>query len=196
MAVVAAFAMQAQDAKTPYKLPAQHKDALALDASTGLLANAFNSARQHSPFKSLEEQVAQREENSLVKDLTDYAAKFLGTRYRLGTSGPKSFDCSGFTSYIFRQFGFEISRDSRSQYKEGEKVEKGDLQPGDLMFFSSRSSGKGRVGHVGMVVEVNPDGSCKFIHASTKHGVVYQNFPDGAYYSRHYIGAKRIIPED
>lgn len=94
---------------------------------------------------------------------------------------------------MFKNFGFALNRDSRSQYLQGEKVAQDELRPGDLMFFSSRSSGKGRVGHVAMVVDVNADGSCTFIHASTKHGVVYQKFPDGAYYSRHYLGARRIV---
>nr|WP_303643252.1 C40 family peptidase [uncultured Duncaniella sp.] len=118
----------------------------------------------------------------------------LGTRYRLGATGPNQFDCSGFIGYVFRNFGFNLNRDSRSQYLQGEHIDKGEIKPGDLLFFSSRSSGKGRVGHVAMVVDVNNDGSCRFIHASSsKRGVVYQNFPDNGYYSRHFIGAKRII---
>ncbi|MDE5953549.1 MAG: CHAP domain-containing protein, partial [Duncaniella sp.] len=83
-----------------------------------------------------------------------------------------------------------------TQYHEGDNVETGALRPGDLMFCSGRGGGRSRVGHVAMVVDVNPDGSCVFIHASTSQGVVYQKFPDGGYYSKRYIGAKRIIPAD
>ncbi|MDE7146272.1 MAG: C40 family peptidase, partial [Duncaniella sp.] len=132
-------------------------------------------------------------ESGIVDKMAEYAAKFLGTRYRLGAAGPKAFDCSGFVGYVFKQFGITLNRSSRAQYSQGEKVDKQDIKPGDLMFFSSRSSGKGRVGHVAMVVDVNEDGTLTFIHASTKKGVTYQKFPDNGYYSRHFIGARRII---
>lgn len=195
-----AFAAVSAQAKQPVKgLPAAHTEAASHFAEEGsLMHGALANVRINSPFVDLAKQVdksVDRGVEELVGEMADFAASFLGTRYRLGASGPKQFDCSGFTSYIFKKFGFDINRDSRSQYTQGSKVADGDLRPGDLMFFSSRSSGKGRVGHVGMVVDVYPDGSCKFIHASTKHGVVYQKFPDNAYYSKHYIGAKRLIGE-
>lgn len=128
-----------------------------------------------------------------ARRLGDYAASFLGTRYVWGATGPKSFDCSGFIGYVFRNEGIHLPRTSAMQFRQGERVKGNDWQVGDLLFFSSRRSGKGRVGHVAMVTEVNPDGSCTFIHASTKRGVVYQKFPDGGYYSRNYVGARRIL---
>ncbi len=166
------------------------------EVSEAFAERAYENARNFSPFAAA---VSAAEATSslhldLAAKMTDYAASFLGTRYRLGASGPKAFDCSGFTSYVFRNFGITLSRTSRQQYTQGERVATDELQPGDLMFFSSRSSGKGNVGHVGIVVEVdNATGSCTFIHASTRHGVVYQKFPDGGYYQKHYIGAKRIL---
>lgn len=178
------------------RVPAAHaKVTGAMTSSTPLMAAAMENVRLNSPFAVINiEPVADDDENDiLIEDMKKYAAGFLGTRYRLGSSSPKGFDCSGFTSYVFRNFGFELNRDSRSQFTQGQKVDKDQLKPGDLLFFSSRSSGKGRVGHVAMVTEVNADGSCVFIHASTKWGVTYQKFPDGGYYSRHYLGAKRIV---
>lgn len=128
--------------------------------------------------------------------LADNAAKYLGTRYRYGSTGPKTFDCSGFISYVFRQEGINLPRTSRMQYREGEKISRDQVRPGDLLFFSSPRSGKGRVGHVAMVVDVNEnDNSLTFIHASSSKGVSYQKFPDGGYYSRNFIGAKRVLSE-
>ena len=122
-------------------------------------------------------------------------SQLLRCRYVWGSTGPKTFDCSGFTSYIFRNAGVTLNRTSRMQYTQGEPVKNtSDLRPGDLMFFSSPRSGKGRVGHVAMVVEVDENGkSLTFIHAASSKGVSYQRFPDGGYYSRNYIGAKRIL---
>lgn len=129
-----------------------------------------------------------------VRELTEYASRFLGRKYVWGATGPKSFDCSGFTGYVFRHGGIELPRTSRMQFTQGTKVDRDDLRPGDLMFFSSPRSGKGQVGHVGIVVDVDEStGSVTFIHASTKKGITYQKFPDGGYYSRAYIGAKRVI---
>lgn len=177
-------------------LPSKHFTSI-IDTSEALVQAAYERVREDSPFTALEEaaKAVDTDENlDLIDRMKSFAHELVGTRYRLGAAGPKQFDCSGFVGYVFRNFGFSLNRDSRSQYMQGERVERTELKPGDLLFFSSRSSGKGRVGHVGMVTDVNPDGSCRFIHASSsKHGVVYQNFPDGGYYSNHYIGAKRII---
>ncbi|MDE6169995.1 MAG: C40 family peptidase [Duncaniella sp.] len=175
-------------------LPAKHY-AANIKTSNRIVEDACKALRENSPFA--EEFVKSHTETQLDGELnaiTSYAEKFLGTRYRLGASGPNRFDCSGFVGYVFRNFGYNLNRDSRSQYLQGDKVETAELRPGDLLFFSSRSSGKGRVGHVAIVLTVNPDGSCTFIHASSsKKGVVRQKFPDNGYYSKHFIGAKRIV---
>lgn len=141
----------------------------------------------------MEEQAEENVSDELIGKMTDFASKYLGTRYRRGAAGPKAFDCSGFVGFVFKNFGFNLSRSSRTQFAEGVKVDRNEIRPGDLLFFSGRAGGKGSVGHVAMVVDVNSDGSCTFIHASTSKGVTYQRFPDGGYYSKRYIGAKRIV---
>lgn len=124
-------------------------------------------------------------------EIVNFAQNFLGRPYRSGSKGPKAFDCSGFTHYVFSHFSLKLGASSRDQYRQGVKVEKTDLQPGDLLFFSgSRKSGT--VGHVGIVSEVHPDGSVSFIHAARKGGIRYDRFPDGGYYSGRYIGARRV----
>lgn len=130
----------------------------------------------------------------IAEDITEFAATLLGRKYVWGAVGPKTFDCSGFTSYVFRNHGITLPRTSRMQYAQGKKVKRDDLRAGDLMFFSSPRSGRGTVGHVGIVVSVDPSsGQLTFIHASTRKGITYQKFPDGGYYSRNYIGARRVI---
>lgn len=200
IAIFAAFACilsATSMAQTRYVLPKQHQQLA--DSYTGcslpVTAVAMAEARAHSPFAGTPAPLENNDTASpTALKMISYAKGFLGTRYRLGASGPKAFDCSGFTSYVFRNFGIALNRDSRSQFLQGEKVSVGNLRPGDLLFFSSRSSGRGRVGHVAMVVSVDPaTNSCKFIHASTKRGVVYQNFPDGGYYQRNFVGARRIL---
>ena len=186
-----------------YKLPQAHTSIAEneVTASGGLAVTfadeAMAEARANANFAMTMAAEEPASDSPLAMAMVDYASKFIGTRYRSGASGPSAFDCSGFTSYVYKNFGITLSRSSRTQYLEGEKVSINNVKPGDLLFFSSRGSGRGRVGHVAMVVSVdNEAGTCRFIHASTKRGVVYQNFPDGGYYQRNFIGARRIIGTD
>ncbi len=197
IAAILSFVTTAKAEPTPEAVPAAHRSALTNPAlSNRFVEEAYENARLNSPFASFAAERAGIPFKSagLANRMVDYAAKFLGTRYRLGADGPSAFDCSGFTSYVFREFGISLNRSSRQQYLQGNKVNVKELQPGDLLFFSSRSSGRGNVGHVAMVAEVDAErGTCKFIHASVKYGVTYQNFPDGGYYDNHFIGARRVI---
>lgn len=136
----------------------------------------------HSSFSS--------ESQRLVADLLKEANKHIGKRYVHGAKGPSAFDCSGFSSYVYRQFGYNLSPSSRTQYTQGTPVAKGDLRQGDLVFFTSRSSG-GNVGHVGIVVSAdNEKGTFRFIHASIK-GVKISDC--AGYYAGRYLGARRVI---
>lgn len=128
--------------------------------------------------------------DELAQQILDYASKHVGRPYRYGSGGPKAFDCSGFTSYIFKNFGVNLTRSSRSQYNEGEKVNREDIKPGDLLFFKGR--GGNSVGHVGIAVDADENGKVKFIHAATSKGVTYSTL-DEAYYAKRYIGAKRVL---
>lgn len=126
-----------------------------------------------------------------ISDMLSFASQYEGLRYRRGGKTPKGFDCSGFTSYVFSQFGLKLNASSAAQYTQGDKVENADLRPGDLVFFSGRSVSKHRVGHVGMVTDVNADGTFKFIHSSNSQGVTVSKSTE-PYYSRRYIGARRV----
>lgn len=195
-------------AQRSYKLPSQHTkiadSQIEANLSTGspFAEVSMKDVCTRSPFADMySASVAIGNAHDLVSPATgkaskmvDYARRFLGTRYVLGAMGPSAFDCSGFVGYVFRNFGISLNRTSREQYLQGERVSLNNLRPGDLLFFSCHSSGRGNVGHVAMVVSVDKAaGTCKFIHASVKKGVTYQTFPDNGYYSRNFIGAKRIL---
>lgn len=133
------------------------------------------------------------ETSTMLNDLLSEARSHMGKRYRSGAKGPSAFDCSGFSSYVYRQFGYNLSSSSRAQYSDGVAVEKNDLRPGDLVFFKGRNT-KGGIGHVGIVVSAdNEKGSFRFIHASTSQGIKIDG-SDG-YYARRYVGARRVITD-
>lgn len=125
------------------------------------------------------------------EDILNTAEKYMGTPYCMGATGPTRFDCSGFTSYVYKKRNIKLNRTSREQYTQGISVNKSEVRPGDLVFFGSRRSGKG-VGHVGIVYSIEDDGSFKFVHASCKRGVTISSSTDD-YYTRMYRGARRIL---
>lgn len=134
---------------------------------------------------------------SQVADLIiDEAYKHIGTPYRYGARGPKAFDCSGFTSYVYRQFGINLSRSSRDQARDGKAVEGtyADMQKGDIIIFGARASRRS-IGHVGIFIEMMPDGQdFTFIHAATHGGVTVSHIKE-EYYSARFLGARRVLPD-
>lgn len=132
----------------------------------------------------------------IAADMLDYARGFIGVRYRRGGKTPAGFDCSGFTGYVFRQFGYGIGASSRDQFKDGVIVDNNDIQPGDLLFFTGRSVKSGRVGHVAIAIDADGEtGAISFIHASCSGGIRIDKTTD-PYYARRYLGARRIIGND
>lgn len=110
-------------------------------------------------------------------EVVNIAKRYLGAPYQWAASGPNSFDCSGFTMFVYRQVGVSLPHSSRAQYGVGEKVSRSDLQPGDLVFFGSP------IHHVGIYV-----GGGQYIHAPRTGDVVRI---DSLGARRNYTGASR-----
>lgn len=124
--------------------------------------------------------------SSKTTDIVEYAKTFLGSKYVAGGSNPKTgFDCSGFTYYVYKNFGYTLNRSSSAQAKNGIEVDKSDLQLGDLVLFSQGSK---KIGHVGIYI-----GGNNFIHAANAtKGVVITSLSN-SYYKENYVTARRII---
>ena len=126
-------------------------------------------------------------ESTLLEDLVAFAKSFLGYPYVYGGNGPNCFDCSGFVLYVYKHFGYSFSRGAQEQYLDGVHIDKTDLRPGDLVFFSGNGYA---ITHVGLYI-----GDGNFIHASNPtRGVVIDTLWSG-YYSTHYWSACRIITD-
>lgn len=160
----------------------------------------YASISKTNPFEivpaagmELLEGVNDSETSVMVADMISYAKKFLGTRYVRGGKSPKGFDCSGFTSYIFSQFGYSLNASSAAQYNQGEKLNRDEVCPGDLLFFTGRNSKSGRVGHVGIALSNDPEtGEITFIHAAISGGIRIDRI-SAPYYSARYMGARRVM---
>ena len=123
----------------------------------------------------------------LGKQLVAYALNYVGFPYvHAGMSPTRGFDCSGFTSYIFRTFGMPITRNASGQYRDnGVPVPKSELAPGDLVFFSSNGRS---VTHVGIYI-----GGSEFVHASTPRTGVIISRLDSSQRIATWHGARRVI---
>mgnify|MGYP002679978891 CR=1 FL=1 len=114
----------------------------------------------------------------------DYAAKFLGVPYVYGGSTPSGFDCSGFTSYVYKNTVCSIERVAQAQFDTTTRVSRDELLPGDLVFFGSSAYS---ISHVGIYV-----GDGQFIHAPHTGDVVKYDSLSGSYATR-FQGGGRVI---
>lgn len=147
------------------------------------LCNSYNPSYIFSYYSS----------KSLGNRIVHKAMDYLGCKYGHGQSGPKRFDCSGFTSFIFSYFGMPLSRTSFSQFNEGTEVlDTRLLHSGDLVFWKGSNSHRNRVGHVGIVVDTDSvTGNFSFIHAAMT-GIQIDD-SSSPYYSFRFLGARRIL---
>lgn len=127
----------------------------------------------------------------LTDSVVNFGKFFLNTPYHFGSPGISSFDCSGFTSHVYRNFGYNLERSSFDQAKQFDSIDRTKLKAGDLVFFSGRHRSK-KVGHVGIVVSAKENGEFDFIHAAVHSGVTISNSNE-EYYTKRFLKASRVI---
>ena len=122
------------------------------------------------------------------KSVVEYAKQFLGYPYVVGGKNPTNgFDCSGFTRYVFLNFGYSLGATAANQNNIGTEITRENLEPGDLILFYDE--GKTKIGHTGIYIS-NGD----FIHAANPaRGVVIDNLNTNSYYNTRFITARRIV---
>ncbi len=121
-------------------------------------------------------------------DVASYAVQFVGSRYRWGGASPSGFDCSGLTSYVYRQFGVSLPHNAAAQYstRYGAMIgSMSNLAPGDLMFFANTGGGRG-ITHVAIYI-----GGGQMVHAMTPRYGVQVSSIWSSYWQNHYVGAIR-----
>jgi cell wall-associated NlpC family hydrolase len=121
-----------------------------------------------------------------AREVTIQALALLGVHYKWGSDSPESgFDCSGLVSHVFQQVaGIVLPRNAQGMSKVGEKIEKSELQPGDLVFFNTR---RRPFSHVGIYI-----GEERFVHAPRRGGEVEVTNMQGRYWQKRYNGARRV----
>lgn len=126
--------------------------------------------------------------SSSASKVISVAKTLLGKPYVWGAQGPSSFDCSGFTYYVFKNASnISLPRVSKDQSKYGTYVSKSNLKAGDLIFFDTSGSNNGNVSHVGIYL-----GNNEFIHASSSKGKVVIS-QMSSYYNGAFVNARRVL---
>lgn len=169
-----------------------------LETAKAQLLNSFKDEK-FAAAKNLEASLKNKEISRTARftqkldDILKEAETYLGTPYRYGGMTRSGIDCSAFVLSVFGAVtGMNLPRVASSQAQEGERINKEDLQKGDLVFFSH---GKGRITHVGIVENVTADGEVTFIHSATSKGVMISSLDD-SYWGPKFRFAKRVMSQD
>jgi cell wall-associated NlpC family hydrolase len=149
----------------------------------------------HETFNKPTYQTSFGTDSVTADTLLNFAQSLIGTRYRPATSDPlRGFDCSGFVSYVFKNFNFNVPRSSCEFINVGEKVRYEDARPGDIILFTSPTH-RHRIGHVGIVLS-NAGDEFKFIHSTSgkEYGVTITAMD--ATYKRRFVQVIRLLHQN
>ena len=130
--------------------------------------------------------------SSSNSSIISFAKQYLGTRYSYGGASPSGFDCSGFTMYVYKQFGYSLPHTATGQWQSGigtKEYSIGALQAGDLVFFNDPSRNAGKAcSHAGIYI-----GGGQFIHSSSSksNGVIISDLTSG-YYNTYFVGGIHV----
>ena len=138
------------------------------------------------PMETPDTTTVPAETSELAEQIVAYAKEFLGVPYVYGANGPNSFDCSAFTKYVYKKFGYDLTRSAASQLGDGVGVSMEDIQVGDIICWRKYGSSKAAT-HVGIYI-----GDNQYIHASSSGSVRINEMSYGSNV-RYVVGVRRII---
>lgn len=140
---------------------------------------------------SLKSKNKDKKESLLTTNILSNAENYLGVPYKFGGMTSSGMDCSGLVVRVFGDNHINMPRRSIDQAKEGMHIHIKDVRRGDLLFFAT-INGSSDVSHIGIVHTIEQSGEIKFIHASTKRGVIISSL-DESYWNKAFLFAKRVI---
>ncbi|HHS95629.1 MAG TPA: NlpC/P60 family protein [Phaeodactylibacter sp.] len=122
------------------------------------------------------------------KEIVRYATRHKGAKYKYGAKGPKRFDCSGFTLYVYKSQNIDLPAGSYNQARLGKKVSLKKAQPGDLVFFGKH----GKVNHVALITQKTKD-KLIVIHSTSSRGVVEEDLLQSGYWKPRILFVRNVL---
>jgi hypothetical protein len=126
---------------------------------------------------------------SMIDSAIAFGKTFLGLKYRYGGGTEAGFDCSGYVSYLFSKFGYELPHSSAGMGTVGYPIDIKEARKGDLILFKGRSTKSSRVGHVALIIAAD-SGNITMMH-SCHRGVLIEKYNNSAYYKARYLMCRR-----
>ena len=186
------------------------KTVLGLLSFAALLFGAGYALPENEPTQNLQAAVAPKPDSTAGKQakpvglqhkmktfradsaegILQFAEQFMGLGYKYGGNTPTGFDCSGFTHYVFSQFGYNVPHGSRNQAEIGDAVHDNEIKKGDLLIFTGTNLADRTPGHVGIVT--SESGPIQFIHSSSNGGVKISEV-HGTRYAARLLEVRRIL---
>lgn len=160
----------------------QFQSAVGIEADGLVGAGTWQAIRSYSASTELSRSKADRR---MGQQIANFAQTYLGVPYVWGGAGAGGFDCSGFIYYVYDRYGIPLPRVADDQYDAGRRIPLSEIEPGDLVFYSTYTPGPS---HVGIYV-----GNGQFVHASSAAEEVTLTAMSKAYYQARFLGAFRVV---
>lgn len=134
-------------------------------------------------------------ESTANAEIIAFAKKYVGkVKYKYGGTSPDTgFDCSGFVQYVYKHFGTDLPRTSASMSTAFPSIDISDVEPGDLLFFSTSANSR-KVGHVAIAYQKSGD-NISMIHATRDGGISIENFSTSYWWKQQFIKASKVVKQ-
>ena len=171
-----------------YKNEAQIIDKFLNKQLKNVKGNYIKPSMIEDTFQNKPNESISNSTNVVRNDIVKFAKKYVGTPYAWAGNTPNGFDCSGYTSYVLKEFNVQVPRTASEQKANAKKIQTANAKKGDLVFFGKGNS----ITHVGIVVSEKGE-PLTMIHSSTSRGIIITNIETSTYWMPKLKGVGSVI---
>ena len=173
----------------------QQRDTVSAAEQTGEVIAAADTTAIEPSSKAPVSLLSVNTKNVTPDQLISFAKTLVGTPYKYASTDPaQGFDCSGFITYVFNHFNLVVPRSSIDFTNVGREVNEQEAKPGDIILFTGTNPAERFVGHMGLVVQGQPE--LQFIHSSSGKANGVTITPMNDYYRTRFVKITRVFPRN